>query len=174
MADVFLGSLMLVPYNFPPKGYAFCQGQVLSIAANTALFSLLGVTYGGNGTTNFGLPDLRGRLAVGQGQASGGSNYVIGQSSGTETVTLATTHTPPHQHGIMGTAAPAAQTNSANDGLARTSPASSIYSATTAPLGAMNPNLVIPVGSGRPHTNMMPYTTLNWIIALTGIYPPRS
>src|SRR5882672_328279 len=101
MADVYLGSLMLVPYNFAPTGYAFCQGQLLPIASNTALFSLLGTTYGGNGTTTFGVPNLQGRLAVGQGQGPATSNYVMGQTAGTETVTLATHKVPPHQHGIM-------------------------------------------------------------------------
>jgi len=174
MADVFLGSLMLVPYNFPPRNYAFCQGQLLTIASNSALFALLGTTYGGNGTTTFGLPNLQGRLAVGQGQGPGLSAYTIGETGGTETVTLNTQQTPPHQHGIMATAAPAAQSNAANDGLARTTASTDIYSNAQTPLAPMNAGLVGIVGNGQPHNNMMPYTTLNWIIALQGIFPPRS
>jgi microcystin-dependent protein len=171
MAQVYLGSLMLVPYNFAPRGWALCQGQSLQIAANTALFSLLGVAYGGNGTTNFLLPNLQGNIAIGMGQSSAGSYYSIGQASGSPTVTLSSTDTPPHNHNVMGTTAPANQPGATNGGLARTG--ANIYTDAKTPLVSMNPNLVVPFGGNGPHNNMMPYTTMNWIIALEGLFPPR-
>src|ERR1700716_2959979 len=94
----FLGEITLVPYSFAPRGYAFCQGQILSISQNTALFSLLGTTYGGDGVTTFGLPDLRGRLAISSGQGPGLSNYTLGEQDGVESVTLTTNQMPAHNH----------------------------------------------------------------------------
>jgi microcystin-dependent protein len=173
MAEVFIGSLMLVPYTFPPKGWAFCQGQLLSISQNTALFSLLGTFYGGDGRSTFGLPNLQGSVAIGQGQGPGLSNYVIGQSGGASSVTLQPAETPfPHQHSIMATIAPANQTGAANSGMGRTS--SNIYSGQTSPLVDMNQAALSVVGGSQPHNNLMPYLTLNWIIALQGIFPTRS
>ncbi|MEY2490474.1 MAG: hypothetical protein QOC70_2416, partial [Verrucomicrobiota bacterium] len=99
-AEPFIGELMLVPYNFAPRGWAFCQGQLLSISQNTALFSLLGTTFGGNGVTTFGLPDLRGRCALSAGQGPGLSNYDLGQQSGSETVTLDPNQLPVHGHSV--------------------------------------------------------------------------
>src|SRR5215475_4971153 len=100
MSEPFLGQIMLVPYNFAPRGWAFCNGQLLSISQNTALFSLLGTTYGGNGQTTFALPDLRGRVPLSSGQGPGLSNYNLGQSGGQETVTLTGNQMPAHQHAI--------------------------------------------------------------------------
>ncbi|WP_119680975.1 phage tail protein [Indioceanicola profundi] len=99
MSEPFLGTVMIWAPNFAPRGWAFCQGQIMSISTNSALFSLLGVVYGGNGQTTFGLPNLAGRVPVGQGQSAGTSSYVLGQTSGTETVTLTTAQMPMHNHG---------------------------------------------------------------------------
>ncbi len=174
MAQVFLGSLMLVPYNFAPYGFAFCQGQIMPIAQYSALFSLLGTNYGGNGTTNFALPNLQGRLAVGMGQAPGMNNYDIGQADGSTIVPLEVTEVPPHTHAIMGTDAIASETATQNSGFGKNTAPVSIYSDATKPLVSMNKTLVSIYGNNQSHNNMMPYTALNWIIALQGIFPTRS
>jgi microcystin-dependent protein len=173
--NVFLGSLMLVPYNFAPRGYAFCQGQVLPISQNTALFSLLGTIYGGNGTSTFGLPNLQGALAVNQGQGPGLSNYNIGQTGGSPSVTLQAQSTPSHTHQPQGVDPPVANSsNPTNGALGKPSDGTLIYATATAPLQPMNPGSVQNYGTGQPHNNMMPYLVLNWIIALQGIFPSRS
>jgi len=168
MSEPFIGQLMLVPYNFAPRGWAFCQGQLLPIAQNTALFSLLGTTYGGNGQTNFALPDLRGRVPISSGQGPGLSNYDLGQMGGNETVTLTTGQIPAHNHAIN------ANSGDANDG----SPANSFPAGggayNSAANAAMNQAMASTVGGNQPHENRPPYLTLNWIIALEGIYPSRN
>src|SRR2546423_3025403 len=103
MSEPYLGMIIIVPYNFAPRGWAFCAGQILPIAQNTALFSLLGTTFGGNGQTTFALPDLRGRYPIGMGQGPGLSNYDLGQVGGTETVTLNVNQLPPHNHPVIAT-----------------------------------------------------------------------
>jgi len=174
MAQVFLGSLMLVPYNFAPVNFAFCNGQLLPISQYSALFSLLGTSYGGNGTTNFALPNLQGCLAVGAGQGPGLNDYDIGSSGGTTTVTLTSQTVPPHTHVISGTDAPVGETSPVGNGLGKTTSPDNLYSDATSPLVPMNPALVSPgTGGSLPHNNMMPYTALNWIIATTGIFPQR-
>jgi microcystin-dependent protein len=168
MSEPFLGQLALVGFNFAPKGWALCQGQLMAIAQNTALFSLLGTTYGGDGTTTFGLPDLRGRAALGFGQGPGLGNYSQGQTGGVENVTLAITQMPQHSHtvgcfvGDPSTGSPAGQVLANAD----------IYSATAN--NVMNPSTIGVAGGSQPHNNMPPFLTLNWVIALEGIYPSRS
>ena len=174
MAQVFLGSLMLVPYNFAPYGFAFCQGQILPISQYTALFSLLGTTYGGNGTSNFGLPNLQGRHAVSMGQAPGMNDYQLGELDGSSIVPLQVPEAPGHVHAVMGTDAPAAETAPQNNGFGKTTAPLNIYSDAGKPLVQMNKNLVSIYGNNQSHNNMMPFTTLNWIIALQGIFPQRS
>src|SRR3984893_4324338 len=119
MSEPFLGQIMLVGFNFAPQGWAFCNGQLLSISQNTALFSLLGTTYGGNGTTNFALPDLRGRAAVGFGQGPGLSNYDLGQSTGSEMVTLTVGQMPAHNHLVAANAATATASSPSGADLAQ-------------------------------------------------------
>jgi microcystin-dependent protein len=172
--NVFMGSLMLVPYKFAPNGYAFCQGQLLPVSQNAALFSLLGTIYGGNGSTNFGLPNLQGALAVSQGQGPGLSNYNIGQTGGTTTVQLSAQQTPSHTHQAQGADVVANSTNPTNGALAKPSDGTQIYTTATSPFLAMNPGSVQNYGTGRPHNNLMPYLALNWIIALQGIFPSRN
>jgi microcystin-dependent protein len=172
MASVFLGSLMLVPYNFPPKGFAFCEGQLLSISQNTALFSLLGTTYGGDGRSTFALPNLQGSLAVGQGQGPGLNLYTLGETGGSPTVTLLASNVPTHNHTVSGDKL-AADLNTPKGNDLATSANPQIYSSNVTNLAAMNAQSTNMVGNGLPHNNMMPYLGLQWIIALVGIFPSR-
>ncbi len=171
MASVFVGQLMLVPYNFAPTGFAFCQGQLLPISQNTALFSLLGTYYGGDGKSNFALPNLQGSCAIGQGQGPGLSPYDIGQNGGTENVTLLTSEVPPHNHTVSATTA-ADQTSPVNNGLGQ--PTTLMYSDSTTALVPLTNQVLTISGGSQPHYNMMPYQVLNWIIAMQGVYPSRS
>jgi microcystin-dependent protein len=174
MSEPFLGMIIIVPYNFAPRGWAFCAGQLLAIAQNTALFSLLGTTYGGNGQTNFGLPDLRSRVPVGQGQSPGNSYYDLGQVGGTESVTLIVQQIPSHTHPVAASSNDANANRAANAALA--SPPTAIYDS-AGPDGrtTMSPNMIPPSGGGnQPHDNIQPYQVLNYCIAMEGIFPSRN
>jgi microcystin-dependent protein len=171
MAEPFIGELKLAAFTFAPRGWAFCNGQLLPIAQNTALFSLLGTTYGGNGQTTFALPDLRGRVPVHSGS---GGQVQLGEQGGTETVTLTSSQLPAHSHvlngssdlanaSVPGGALPAAKPRG---GLSR-------Y-ATGASDTVMSPGSVGVAGGGQPHNNMQPYLVLAWLIALEGIFPSRN
>jgi microcystin-dependent protein len=183
MPDVYLGTILMVGFNFAPQGWALCNGQLLSIAQNTALFSLLGTTYGGNGTTNFALPDLQGRVPIHMGNGAGLSPYVIGQNGGVEGVTLLASQMPQHLHTVAtpcstanatatspASAYPAVTVVDAGRGVA---PTPSYASAPTAGQ-AMAPVNTSLVGGNLPHPNIQPYLTVNFIIALQGIFPTRS
>ena len=174
--DPFVAQLLLVPYNFAPRGWAFCQGQIMSIAQNTALFSLIGTFYGGNGTSTFGLPDLRGRAALGQGQGPGLSDYAIGELSGTENVTLLQTEMPFHSHTPQGVAQHGNQASPINfalsDAVDQNNTPLNLYAAGT-PTIAMNPGAISLSGNNVPHNNLMPFLALNWVIALSGVFPTR-
>jgi microcystin-dependent protein len=177
MATPFLAEIVLFAGNFAPRGWAFCQGQILSIAQNTALYSLLGTTYGGNGQTTFALPDLRGRVPVGTGQGPGLPNVNLGDMSGAPTHTLIITEMPAHNH----TAQAAGNSNSGdsaspNGNTWATSTARDNVYINAAPNGLMAANTVnIGVAGGsQPHNNMQPYLGMNYIIALQGIYPSRN
>ncbi len=154
--------------NFAPAGWALCEGQLLPIAGNDALFNLIGTTYGGDGQQTFALPDLRGRVPVHMGQGAGLSNYVIGQSGGTETVTLTTNQIPAHNH-----------TPQADSGTgSQTSPSGNVWANTTnlpysirSPTTAMSPHAIQNDGGNQPHDNMIPYLVINFIISLFGVYP---
>jgi microcystin-dependent protein len=177
--EPFLGQITLFPFFFAPRGWAFCEGQVLPISQYTALFSLLGTYYGGNGVSNFALPDLRGRVPIGQGQGPGLSNYAIGSVQGVETVTLLASQAPPHSHPFPAfavqatTNAPSGALPAEGHSSGRGAAAVNTYAPpqTAVPLGS---GQVGPAGNGQPHNNLQPYLTLNWCIALQGIYPPRS
>jgi len=168
--EPFLGQLMLVPYNFAPQGWAFCNGQIMSIAQNSALFSLLGTTYGGNGQTTFALPDLRGRVAVSSGQGPGLQNYSLGEVAGSESVTLISTQMPAHTH-LVGASTGSAQATPDN-AFPGSDTSTQIYD--LAASTTMNPQMIQPAGGSQPHENRQPYLVLNYIIALQGIYPSRS
>jgi microcystin-dependent protein len=172
MSTPFLGTIRLVGFNFAPVGWALCQGQTLTISQNTALFSLLGTFFGGDGVQNFNLPDLRGRVAVGQGQGPGLSSYVQGQTGGVETVGLTGNQAPTHTHAMM--AAGNVTTSNPGPSLVLGTPAAAVKLYGSGAATALAPGSVAPFGSGVAHENRQPYLALNYIIALTGIFPSRS
>lgn len=179
MDQPFIGTVILFAGNFAPRGWAFCQGQLLSIAQNSALFSLLGTTYGGDGITNFALPDLRGRTPIGFGQGRGLTNRTQGEIAGEENVTLIATQMPAHTHAVACHSAsgdqsvpnghyPAAAAQNRESGVY----VDSQYAATTDT--TMAAATILPSGGSQPHDNMPPFLVLNYIIALEGIFPSRS
>lgn len=170
MSQPFLGEIFLVPYNFAPRGYAFCAGQILPIAQNTALFSLLGTTFGGNGQTTFALPDLRGRVPIGAGQGPGLSSVDLGQVGGTETVTLTQTQLPAHIHLAAASQAAGTSTRPSNQFPAAGQP---VYEATSDGT-TLNPGFVQSAGNNQPFSIEQPFLGLNYIIALEGIFPSRN
>jgi microcystin-dependent protein len=172
MADPFVAEIRILPFNFAPKGWAFCDGQLMPISQNTALFSLLGTTYGGNGTSNFALPNLQGSVPVQSGQGAGLSFYALGEVTGVEYVTLLQSEMPSHSHAMQ------AQTIDQGD---NRSPAptldlaaSQVYSDATAADTQLDPAAVSVAGNSQPHNNLMPYLTVNFCIALQGVFPARS
>jgi microcystin-dependent protein len=176
MASPFVAEIRLLGCNFAPRGYAFCRGQILPLAQNTALFSLLGTTYGGNGVSNFGLPDLQGRTPIGAGQGPGLSQRSLGEIGGSENVTLLTTEIPGHTHSISASSATGTQAFPTNAvwaaSLSSRSPPP-LYSNVTANT-PMAPNALSAAGGGQPHNNRQPYLGVNYVIALQGVFPPRS
>lgn len=170
-SEPFLGEICLYPYNFAPRGWAFCSGQILPIAQNTALFSLLGTTYGGNGQTTFALPDLRGRVAVSSGQGPGLSAYTLGEVIGTETVTLSQAQIPPHPHTV------AAVDDDAGTGIPTGALLANIAAkgySKGASNAQMSPTMIGGGGGNQPHGNIQPLLALNYCIALEGIFPSRN
>lgn len=167
----FVGEVDLFPYNFVPRGYAECNGALLPISTNTALFSLLGTQYGGNGTTNFALPDLRGRMVLGQGQGPGLTIRLMGENGGEEAVTLTVAQMPSHNHAAMASST-AASGISPTSNTWGTAPRVYLYSSGV-PSTAMSSLAIGQVGGGQPHNNMPPYLVLQYAIALQGIFPPR-
>jgi len=172
MADPFVAEIRIFGFNFAPTGWAFCNGQLLPISQNTALFSLLGTTYGGDGKSTFALPDLQGNVVIQPGQGPGLSSYNLGEMGGVETVTLLQSEMPSHTHIIQGS------TETAED--REPSPSSylalgsQIYNTQPTNLVPLNPNVFTPTGGSTPHNNMQPYLTMNFCIAMQGIYPPRN
>jgi microcystin-dependent protein len=192
MSQPFLGMLALFPYNFAPRGWAFCNGQILPITQNTALFSLLGTTFGGNGQTTFALPDLRGRVPIHSGTGPGLSNYDLGQVGGSETVTLTVNNMPIHTHVITmsdlkatmqvhngpGDKRSAAGNVLANEAAGVTavysSDTSSLVSMAGAALSVPQDSKTGPVGNNTPFDQRQPYLAVNFCIALEGIFPSRN
>jgi microcystin-dependent protein len=169
MAEPFIGEIQIFAFGFAPKFWAYCNGQILPINQNQALFSLLGTSYGGNGTTNFALPDMRGRTPLHTGQGTGLSPYALGQAGGNEGVTLLTTQIPQHTHNLQASSSAANSTIPSNKVLA--SSTVNLYAAQNNG-AAMQP--LSSSGGNQPHNNMQPYGVLNFCIALQGIYPSRS
>ena len=171
--DPFVAEIRIFGFNFPPKGWAFCNGQLLPLSQNTALFSLLGTTYGGNGKSNFALPDMQGNAPMHPGQGPGLSLYDLGEMGGSETVTLLESEIPSHSHTVRAVGAdpgdlqaptPARAIARSGNGFAYVpSPVNANFAFQTLP----------PAGGDQPHNNMMPYLTLNFCIALQGVFPPR-
>lgn len=169
--DRFLGSIIIVSFNFPPKGFAFCNGQLLPINQNQALFALLGTTYGGDGRQTFALPDLRGRAPIHNGQGSGLNSYVLGQKGGEENVTLTISQLPNHTH--IATASTAPANTGAVGGTSWARPRVLLYSA-SAPSTPMSSAALSPAGSNQAHQNLKPFLVLSYAIALQGIFPSRN
>src|SRR5262245_22459981 len=165
MSEPFVGEIRIYPYNFAPRGWAFCQGQILAIAQNTALFSLFGTTYGGNGTTTYGLPNLQGRVAVHVGQGPGLSSYDLGQLGGSETVTLTSQQMGSHSHPANCLNANGNQYQPQGGVWAVDAAQGKQYGATKA-AGTMAANIIGPNGSNQGHNNIQPYLTLNYCVAL--------
>jgi microcystin-dependent protein len=179
MTDQFLAEIRIFPFNFAPVGWALCNGQLLSIAQNTAVFSLLGTNFGGDGRTTFGLPNLQGSIPVDHGQGPGLSQYVVGETGGATTVTLLAQQIAVHSHNLVAdkeaatSASPSGALYMRGHYTGATNGAVLAYTA-QAPSSAMNASAIAQAGSNQPHNNMMPYLTLNFCIALQGIFPPRS
>jgi len=174
MATPFIGQITLFAGNFAPRNWALCNGQLLSIAQNTALFSILGTTYGGDGRTTFGLPDLRGRVPIHPGQGPGLSSYQLGQQAGTENVTLLTNQLPAHSHAVNAVANGGNQASPVGNLPAIESTGTSMdYSNATA-TGQMSPGMIASAGGNQPVPVVQPYQCINFIIALQGIFPSRN
>ena len=173
MSDSFLGEIRIFAFDYPPKGWALCNGQTMPINQNQSLFSLLGTQYGGNGTTNFLLPDLRDRVAISAGQGNGLSSYQQGQTGGASAVTLTTSNIPAHTHTLSVVA---------NTAGSSASPAGARFATAAAGLGNVyggaadgtGSSVALPSQGGAAHNNEQPYLTLNFCIALQGIFPPRN
>lgn len=168
MSEPYIGEIRLFAGNFAPMDWALCDGSLLSIAENEALFSLLGTTYGGDGQTTFALPDLRGRVPIHRS-----TTYPLGSKAGTETVTLITNQLPAHTHTVNASTAPGDAENPSN-ALWAQSPQTSYDNTANPTLAAMNPTSVTSVGGNQPHDNMMPTLTVSYIISLYGIYPSQN
>ncbi len=174
MADPFVAEIRIFPFTFPPKGWAFCNGQLLPISQNTALFALLGTVYGGDGKSTFALPDLRGSAPMHPGQGQGLSLRDLGEMSGVESITLLVSEIPVHTHTVSTMSDPGTLQVPAPDRiLARASAGNAYQTNTSANLQMMAPQALALAGGGLPHNNMQPYLTLNFNIALQGVFPPR-
>jgi microcystin-dependent protein len=171
MSEPFVGEIRMFAGSFAPQGWAFCDGQLLAVSQNDALFSLLGTVYGGDGRTTFGLPDLRGRIPIHAGNGPGLSPQRLGSRAGTENVTLTVQQLPSHSHTWQATSGAPQNSSPANAALAK--PTASIFQGTLANLQTMNSQMIVPTGGSGSHTNLMPFLCVNFIIALFGIYPSR-
>ena len=171
MSEPFVGEIRMFAGNFAPSGWAFCDGQLLAISENDALFSLLGTVYGGDGSTTFGLPDLRGRIPVHAGNGPGLSSRSLGSMGGAESVTLTTNQLPSHTHSAIGSGANGTDANPAGNFLAGSTVVAPYVQET--PDTAFAAAAITAVGGSQSHTNLMPSLCVNFIIALYGIYPTR-
>jgi microcystin-dependent protein len=176
MADPFVAEIRIFPFNFAPKGWAFCDGQLLPLSQNTALFSLLGTTYGGDGKSNFALPNMQGNAPMHPGQGPGLSLHDLGETGGSQTVSLLESEMPSHPHSLIAQVPPADTNLPTANVLARASVGgvNPYQPPAGAPLVMMSPNALTPAGGDQPHNNMQPYLTLSFCIALQGVFPPRT
>lgn len=169
----YLGEIRIFAFNFAPQGWAMCNGQLLAISSNTPLFSLLGTTYGGNGTSTFALPNLQSRVAIHQGQGQGLSPYIIGQQGGTETVTLTLLEMPHHNHIANVVSGPPATAPRPSNAFPGNDTSGATYS-TANPDSTFNNNFVAYAGSSQPHNNIQPYLCVTFCMAVHGTFPPRN
>jgi len=175
MSDPFVAEIRIFAGNFAPKGWALCAGQLMSISQNTALFSLLGTFYGGDGKSTFALPNLQDTVPIGQGQSTTGTQYFIGEQSGVPYVTLISTEMPVHTHTARAYTGDPADTRLPSPTVTLGSPSVGfLYNPSTAQQATMNPQALSLAGGSQPHNNMMPYLVLTFIIALQGVFPARS
>lgn len=175
MSEPFLAEVRIVGFNFAPRGWAFCDGQILPINQNQSLYSLLGTTYGGDGRTSFALPDLRGRTPIHVGRSNGGQAHTLGQKSGEETHTLSANEMPQHTHAFHGINNPDVGVRSDQPaGRFLAEAASDLYSTETSNLVNLGTGTTLDVGGGQAHDNMQPYLALNFCIALQGLFPSRN
>jgi microcystin-dependent protein len=176
VADPYIGEIRMFAGNFAPRGWALCNGQLLAISQNTALFSILGTIYGGDGKTTFALPNLQGLCQMNQGQGPGLSDRTLGEVGGSATVTLTTSEMPAHPHTLVGQQAQA-DSNSPTNNFVAVNRGLSPYTAPSAPglnLVSMFPLALATAGNSQPHNNMQPYLVLTFIICMQGIFPPRN
>jgi microcystin-dependent protein len=173
MADPFVAEIRIFPFNFAPKGWAWCDGQLLPLSQNTALFSLLGTTYGGNGKSNFALPDLQGRAPMHPGQGPGLSLHDLGETGGSETVTLLESEIPAHSHSWSASGSDGISQSPVDEKFAAGVGGISMYAVPGSPTNLADVALT-PAGGDQPHNNLMPYLTFYFCIALQGVFPPRS
>jgi microcystin-dependent protein len=174
MADPFVAEIRIFPFNFAPKGWAFCNGQLLPISQNTALFSLLGTTYGGDGKSTFALPNMQGNAPMHPGQGPGLSLHDLGEMGGTEFVTLLESEMPSHSHSIGAVGGFNGTNNDPTDGVPAKGDAGLLPYTPAGPSLTLAFQAIAPSGGSLPHNNMQPYLTLNFNIALQGVFPPRT
>jgi len=183
MSDQFVAEIRIFPFNFAPVGWAMCNGQLLPISQNTALFSLIGTFYGGDGKSTFGLPNLQGSVPIDQGQGAGLTDRAIGESGGESAITLLQSEMPSHAHTLQATTTPGNTATAAGSQLALATAGggksggayvANFYSSNIASPTAMSPNAIGFAGGNQPHNNMMPYLGLNFCIAMQGIFPSRA
>jgi microcystin-dependent protein len=173
MADPFVAEIRIFPFNFAPKGWAWCDGQLMPLSQNTALFSLLGTTYGGNGKSNFALPDLQGRAPMHPGQGPGLSLHDLGETGGSETVTLLESEIPAHSHALRASSDDGDLKAPASTRVLARSTNGFLYQNSTSGLQSMSTQALAPAGGDAPHNNLQPYLTFYFCIALQGVFPPR-
>ncbi len=171
----YIGEIRMGGWNFAPVGWLFCQGQSIPISENEALFQLIGTTYGGDGQSNFNIPDLQGRVALDNGVSPFNTTYIAGQSGGVEQVTLSPQQIPVHSHSLNGSVDVATTNQPNNHVLASITPAGTqrAYRSVPLDLAALSPTSLTPAGGSQPHNNMQPYQAISFIISLYGIFPPQ-
>ncbi|HTG35323.1 MAG TPA: tail fiber protein [Thermoanaerobaculia bacterium] len=171
--DPFVAEIRIFPFNFAPKGWAWCDGQLLPLSQNTALFSLLGTTYGGDGKSNFALPDLQGRAPMHPGQGPGLSLHDLGETGGSETVSLLESEIPAHSHALRANNNLGDTPTASGNSIARYANNNVYQQTVNTNLVSMAPEALAPAGGDQPHNNMQPYLTFYFCIALQGVFPPR-
>jgi len=174
MSDVFVGQISLFAFDYAPKGFAQCNGQIMQIQQNAALFALIGVTYGGDGITTFALPDLRGRVPIGYGTSTQSGQVVLGQVGGAEAVTLSSTNLPAHNHALAASTQVATRRPPPGRMLATDTSTNAEYYAVPGQVTALSPASIGVTGGNGPHENRQPFLTINYCIALQGIFPSRN